>query len=308
MTPAAAPSRCLACGPDAPRPRAALRLMNGRPLLQCPRCRLAWWDWPPFDPAALYDASYFQSPDSAAGYDDYAALEPGLRRTACGRLRRIARCQTPRPPAPRLLEIGCGPGVFLDAAAAAGWEVHGIEVSAYAAEQARRRGHPVQCAASEALDLPGEAYDAVAMWDVIEHLRDPARVLHAAARALRPGGVLALSTGDVTSLCARLCGARWHLFNLPEHLFFFSPAALRHLLAAAGLHVRLWTREVIWLPVTYLLERLRKSAAPKWWRPAARSPSGVLGALLLPATLLDVLGVYAVRGRGNRQPARDAVH
>lgn len=296
MTPAAAPSRCIACGPGAPEPRATLCLTNGRPLLQCPRCRLAWWDWPPFDPASLYDASYFQSSASTAGYDDYTALEPGLRRTARARLQRIARCQPHRPAAPRLLEIGCGPGVFLDAATAAGWEVHGIEVSAYAAEQARRRGHPVQCAAIETLDLPVDAYDAVAMWDVIEHLRDPVRVLHAAARALRPGGVLALSTGDVTSLCARWCGARWHLFNLPEHLFFFSPAGLRRLLATAGLQVRLWTREVTWLPVTYLLERLRKSSAPKWWRPAAWSPSPVVGSLLLPATLLDVLGVYAARG------------
>lgn len=295
MTPAVAPTRCLACGPGTPEPRRTLRLANGRWLLQCPCCRLAWWDWPPFDPASLYDASYFQSPAAAHGYDDYAALEVGLCRTARARLRRIARCQAHRPVPPRLLEIGCGPGVFLDAAAAAGWEVHGIEVSAYAAELAGRRGHPVQCAAIETLRLPVNAYDAVAMWDVIEHLRDPAAVLHASARALRPGGVLALSTGDVTSLCARLCGAHWHLFNLPEHLFFFSPAALRRLLAAAGMHVRLWTREVTWLPVTYLLERLRKSAASTWWRPAARSASRILGSRLLPATLLDVLGVYAVR-------------
>lgn len=307
MTTISAPGRCIACGGA---PHVALRLTNGRPLLQCSRCRLGWWDWPPFDPAAFYDEGYFQSATVARGYDDYAALTGGLRRTARARLRRIERGRThlPGAPPPRLLEIGCGPGVFLDVAAAAGWQVEGIEVSAYAAEQARQRGHNVRCGPVETRLLPVAAYDCVALWDVLEHLRDPAGVLRAAARSLRFGGVLALSTGDVTSLCARLSGARWHLFNLPEHLFFFSPGALTRLLAQAGCRVMLWTREVTWLPVAYLLERLRKSVgSARWTQRSAcsgaaaphidptRAAATAWGRVLLPATLLDVLGVYAVR-------------
>src|SRR5262249_52589140 len=137
-----------------------------------------------------------------------------------------------------LLDVGCGHGYFLDEARAAGWRVHGLEVSPYATQQARKRGLAGQCRPIEQVtlaprgrtpvlsELPTAAFDCITMWDVIEHLRDPAGTIKTLAGALRPGGVLALSTGDLTSLCARLCGRNWHLLNLPEHLFFFSPRCL----------------------------------------------------------------------------------
>ena len=256
---------------------------------------MAWWPWPAFDPAAFYDRDYFQSMGAAKGYADYASLEPGLRRTARARLRRIERLigadAAPLPP-PRLLEIGCGVGVFLDEARRRGWEATGLEVSAYAAGAARRRGLDVQCAAIEDAALEHGRYDCVSLWDVIEHLRDPCAALARAADALRPGGVLALSTGDVTSLCARLSGPRWHLFNLPEHLFFFSPGSLRRMLAAAGCRLHRVTREVYWAPLSYLAQRAEKTLGPVRM---ARRLSARAARWPLPATLFDVLGVYALR-------------
>lgn len=285
-----APATCIACGTA---PRQSFRLSNGAWLRRCPRCGLGWWDWPPFDPAAFYDRAYFDGAEQSKGYDDYAALEPGVARTARQRLRRISRLHGPSRAAKRLLELGCGTGVFLDAARRAGWTVTGVEVSAYAAEQARQRGLAVETAPVEGLRPAEDAYDCVALWDVLEHLRDPAGVLCAAAKALRHGGVLALSTGDVTSLCARIAGPRWHLFNLPEHLFFFSPAALQRLLTKAGCRVVRVTRETNWVPVRYIAERLRKSTAlPGAWGALLKSD---ISRWVIPATLLDVLGVYAVR-------------
>jgi SAM-dependent methyltransferase len=196
------------------------------------------------------------------------------------------------------LDVGCGTGTFLDVARRAGWEVYGLELSAYAAEQARRRGLNVTGASADDMRLEVSAYDCVTLWDTLEHVRDPVGVLRTAGRALRRGGVLALSTGDITSLCARLMGARWHLFNLPEHLFFFSPPALTRLLARAGCQRVQITHEVNWLPVAYLLERLRKSSGGLGWAldrvrrgPALRA----IGTSVVPATLLDVLGASAVR-------------
>ena len=73
------PPRCIACGTS---PRRTLRLSGGVWLLRCPRCLLGWWDWPPFDPQAFYDQSYFQSVAAPKGYDDYTALTAGLERTS----------------------------------------------------------------------------------------------------------------------------------------------------------------------------------------------------------------------------------
>jgi len=280
-------------------------LSNAAPLLRCPRCGLGWWPWPAFEPELFYNRQYFQSANLERGYSDYASLEPGLRRMARSRLRRIGKLLEARPAStapgavstPRVFDIGCGTGCFLAEAGRAGWEADGCEVSAHAAERARARGLAVTCTPIEQLDLPPNRYDCITLWDVVEHLRDPRAALAKAAAALRPGGVLALSTGDITSLSARLSGPRWHLFNLPEHLYFFSPGSLRRLLARVGCRVRRMTREVSWVPLAYVLERLGKSVGGR----------GRLVSLpraanrVLPATLFDVLGIYATRGTPTRK-------
>jgi SAM-dependent methyltransferase len=292
MTTYQPPQRCPACG-AAPRP--SYRLRNGARLLRCPRCLMGWWEWPPLDPASFYDRDYFQCDAVVRGYSDYASLEAALRRTGRGRLRRISALVQPAVgttgATPRLLDLGCGTGVFVEEAGRADWDARGVEVSEYAAACARARGLDVTCAALENLSLPPTTLDCLTLWDVLEHLRDPVGALTRAARAVRPGGVVALSTGDITSLCARLSGPRWHLFNLPEHLFFFSPHALRRLLNRAGCRVRRITREINWVPLHYVIERLQKPSG----RPHRRLlATGVLSQLV-PATLCDVLGVYAVR-------------
>ncbi|MFH1746096.1 MAG: class I SAM-dependent methyltransferase [Planctomycetota bacterium] len=258
-------------------------------LLCCPDCRLAWWRWPPFDPAALYDRAYFQSTDVGHGYDDYATLEAGLRRTARARLRRLVRLTSPGS-SRRLLDIGCGTGVFLDEARGCGWRVRGIEVSEYAAAQASRQGIPVFCARVDTVPLASASFDCVTLWDVIEHMSDPLDVLRRAARALRPGGILALSTGDFTSLCARLSGPYWHLFSLPEHLFFFSLTSLRIMLRQCGFQTRYLAYEINWVPINYIMERLFKLVGQ-----SARVGRPGIGRLVVPATLFDVLGIYAIR-------------
>lgn len=296
MTRLEAPARCIACGTA---PVRGLTLPGDVPLRRCPRCGLQWWNWPRFDPTRFYDQAYFQSETDARGYDDYASLEAGVRRTARARLDRIASLLGPRPGV-RLFEIGCGTGLFLHEARKRGWEARGIEVSEYGASAARQRGLDVQSRAIEDADLPEADQDVVAMWDVIEHLRDPAGALECAGRALRPGGVLALSTGDVTSLCARWSGSSWHLYTLPEHLFFFSPEALRRLLRRAGCDPSRTVRETNWVPLRYIFERLRKSRGVLG-RISASAPlralASRLGGCVVPATLLDVIGMYAVRGR-----------
>ena len=60
------------------------------------------------------------------------------------------------------------------------------------------------------------------MWDTIEHLKRPDLFVQKAAADLRPGGLIALTTGDIGSLNARLRGARWRMIHPPTHLHYFS--------------------------------------------------------------------------------------
>ena len=101
----------------------------------------------------------------------------------------------------RLLEVGCGAGFFLKAAERAGWQVEGIELSEEASRFAVERLRlPIRRERAEDAPIAPGSFDAAAMFDVIEHLFEPASVLAAIARALTPGGTLAISTPNFDSL------------------------------------------------------------------------------------------------------------
>jgi len=278
---------CAVCGAGPARPK--LR-KDGVQILACPACGLAWWEPPAgFRPEALYDGAYFGDPGERRGYDDYASLEGALRRSFA---RRLARLPAPAAGA-RLLDVGAAFGFAVAEARGAGWRAIGLERSREAAGRAAR-ALPGGITVATALRLPfgDRRFDAVTLWDVLEHLPDPHAALSEVARVLRPGGHLALTTGDAGSLLARLSGARWHLYNLPEHLFFYTRSSLRQLVAAHGLRVESLKSEPSLYPLGYLAERLRKTLFGRPARRAARWPGA---RLCLPLNLFDVVALQAIR-------------
>ncbi len=146
----------------------------------------------------------------------------------------------------RLLDVGCSYGAFLQIAEQHGWEAHGIELSAVAAEFARReRGLRVTEGTLEQTSFPDAHFQAVTMWDVIEHLEDPLSTLRVVNRILAPGGILLIFTINQESLLNlvghalyRLSFERWGrlmtLFYDIHHNFFFSLRTLRNLLRCSG--------------------------------------------------------------------------
>jgi ubiquinone/menaquinone biosynthesis C-methylase UbiE len=105
----------------------------------------------------------------------------------------------------RLLDMGCGSGsmtVGLAASVASG-EAVGIDVEPTVIERARRRaaddGIPnvfFEVGSAYALPFPDGAFDAVSAHTLLQHVRDPLRVLREARRVLKPGGVIGLREGD----------------------------------------------------------------------------------------------------------------
>ncbi len=135
----------------------------------------------------------------------------------------------------QLLDVGCGAGHFLDEMRGArGWQVRGVEPSAGAAQAAQDRGLDVYPGDLAAAGFPDGAFDAVTLWDVVEHLHDPQAVLSEVRRILRPGGALVLRTPSVDSLDARVFGSYWAGLDSPRHIAVFSCRTLARLLAAAG--------------------------------------------------------------------------
>jgi len=208
---------------------------DGWPVVRCGGCGLVFVGRQPSpdELIALYDEDYYEDP-AAEGYASYAAAEERKRIHDRSLLADLERLVAPGD----LLEIGCAYGFFLDEARARGWRVRGVEPSTHAADEASRRlGISIPTVAFTDLAVEPSSLDAVVMWDVVEHLPNPRATVEAAERWLRPGGVLALSTGNIRSSAARLHGIDWSLMTPPWHQFYFSRKTMRRLLTSAGLTV-----------------------------------------------------------------------
>lgn len=185
---------------------------------------------------ALYGERYFCGDE----YADYIRDRSPIERSFSRRLRTLMPF-VKRPDTKHLFEIGSAYGFFLNLARPSFRSVSGIDISGSAVEFARSEfGLPVLCGNVLSVELE-EDIDVACMWDTIEHLRRPDLYLAWLSRRMRPGSVLAVTTGDIESRVARWRGAKWRQIHPPTHLHYFSRKSLTALLEKYGFQVRLAT-------------------------------------------------------------------
>lgn len=224
---------------------------------------------------------------------DYAAEETGRRAQARLVLAKIA----PFKKRGRMLDIGCGPGFFLDEAQKAGWEAQGAELSRWSAQFAREKfGIDVFNGTPEEAKFPDHTFDAVVMNDVIEHLTDPKRMLAEIRRILKNDGVLYVSTPDIESFWSRVLRAKWWGIN-KYHLFYFSRRTLERLFSNTGFRSARHTSYPRVFSLAYWLKRLE--AYPRWlsWPFRFWAAYGDPEKKMLRIDLLDQIGVIAKKIR-----------
>lgn len=137
---------------------------------------------------------------------------------------------------PSVFEVGCGYGPFLGEARERGFAVGGLEYSPFAAARAGEElGVEIHVGEVESLDTGDDRYDAVAFWDVLEHVPDPAAFMHKVAGITAPRGVVALSCPYFDSVPARLLRSRWWTFKPHKHIWHFTTDTLLRLLRESGL-------------------------------------------------------------------------
>lgn len=184
------------------------------------------------DLTILYHSDYYQDRGLDKSLDDQPRFVRELIQRRVDRL----TADVGRPG--RVLDVGCGTGLFLETAIRSGWQAAGTETSedsiAYAA-----RFTSARLFRGELAELVDDTrFDAITFWDVLEHLPDPRAELGRARQRLRPGGVVGISLPNVAGLKSRLKGDGWRYYHPSMgHISHFAPGTLAWLLRQAEFEV-----------------------------------------------------------------------
>ncbi len=181
-----------------------------------------------------YEKKYFESREfdsrQRQGYDSYFDSQESLKMSFQEKLKVVNQ----KIESGNLLDIGSAYGTFLKTASAQYYCV-GLEISRYAASTAWEKYLAKTILGNiEQSPFLSDQFDAVTMWDVIEHLRQPVRALQEVHRLLKPGGYCFISTDDISSWLVKLLGKNWWSFAPPLHLCHFSIKSLKIAAHRAG--------------------------------------------------------------------------
>jgi SAM-dependent methyltransferase len=194
------------------------------------RCRACGYEFifPPIPDERLLEcyrtaaADRWETDGNVTGARGYARKKAVLDRFAPGR---------------RVLDFGCFDGGFLGYLGP-DYDRWGIEPSATAAEAARGRGVRILGATVDAVDpAVTEPFDAITVFDVVEHLNWPVDVLRKVGRLLKLGGVVLVETGNTDARMWRRVGRFYQYCSYVDHVGFFNPTSIREAGRRAGLEV-----------------------------------------------------------------------
>jgi len=133
-----------------------------------------------------------------------------------------------------LLDIGSGTGSFLTTMQKAGWEITGIEPDKIARKNSEELHHikPLEPAAIK--DLPSSSFDAITMWHVMEHVHQLQNQFKELNRLIKPEGRVFIAVPNHTSGDADHYRDYWAAWDVPRHLYHFSPESMRFLAGKFG--------------------------------------------------------------------------
>jgi len=204
-------------------------------ILQCHNCGYVFADIhiTNDDLNAYYNNNYF----SGKEYSNYEASRNIIQKNFKNRLKVLNRFISPSNHG-NLLDIGCAYGFFLDCARSFFSSIKGIDITEEGTKFARERLN-LDIITGDFIkhDFIDQKFDVVCMWDTIEHLKNPQLFLDKISTLVDSGGWLALTTGDIESLNARIRKDKWRHLKPPEHLHYFSKGTISKFLNNYGFDI-----------------------------------------------------------------------
>lgn len=173
----------------------------------------------------------------------------------------------------RLLDVGCGDGVFLQAAQHRGWNVVGTELNP---EPARQLGFDVYGRLEDCAEKA--PFDCITLWHSLEHMEDPHAVMAKLRELVADDGVILIAVPDFDGLQSKTFRESWLHLDIPRHLYHFTAVSMDRMLNDAE-----------FAPVAHWHQEFEYDLLG-WWQSALNS------ALPTPNVLFDFLARRKVRG------------
>lgn len=230
-------------------------------VLQCQSCNLVFLSHIPDEEElkSLYSSDYYRerekyyfdnivtNPESGKFDENIEAFSSGLD-----------KLNSMKSGKGKLLDIGCGLGIFLNMAKEDGWSACGVDVSPYAVKYAKEKfgldAHNSGVLGN--IEFPSETFDVVTLWDSLEHFPDPLGQFKEIHRVLKNDGFVMLNVPNETSLIRTIAKYLYittgSLFKYPVrklyhnyHLYYFDMVAAKTLLKKTGFEISLVEKKTI---------------------------------------------------------------
>ena len=208
------------------------------PIWECGQCTLRFTQDVP-DAASI--GPYYKSED----YISHTNTKEGLVNTLYHMVRdqtmstkRRLLCSATRLKQGKMLDVGAGTGAFVAHMAENGWEVTGLEPDEAAREVAFQQNNARLLPMSDFYSLAPDSYDAITLWHVLEHVHDLHTYVGQLGRLLKKEGRIFIAVPNYTSYDAGVYKSAWAAYDVPRHLYHFSPDAMEDLLARHGLQLQ----------------------------------------------------------------------
>lgn len=219
--------------------------VNEHRIVRCRKCSLTYVN-PRLKKDKLYDIynkEYFSNeqfnkkkPKEIYGYGLYIKEKDNIEKSFKKILEDIERYKKRG----QILDVGCATGFFLNLCKKKRWDAYGVDMSKFAIDYAKKEFglKNLYHGDLDKINLKKSSFDVITMFDVIEHLEDPKKMLSDINSLLKKKGMVVITTPDSGSIPAKLLGKNWEEYKRArEHVYFFSRKTLTKILKKTGFKV-----------------------------------------------------------------------
>jgi SAM-dependent methyltransferase len=206
-------------------------------IFECTNCSLRFTEGVPDEKfiAPYYRSeNYISHTDTAKGFVNW--LYHIVRRRTLRQKRRLIEQATAAHKG-KILDIGCGTGAFLHEMKSAGWEVTGLEPEAAARDIARAKYGLEVFEMAHIDQIRSGSLDIITLWHVLEHVQDLQGYMTKLKGLLAPDGKILIAVPNYSSLDGDTYRECWAAYDVPRHLYHFSPRSMEVLAGKNGLTI-----------------------------------------------------------------------